>query len=291
VTSRDGLPRSVLTRLARHAREVGADPNLVFTRYALERLLYRLSQSAHADRFILKGGLLLLAWLGETFRPTRDLDLLGYGDLSDDSLIRIFSDVCTVEVVPDGMTYLGQSVRAGPIRATDEYGGRRVAIEALCGAARAKVQVDVGLGDVVSPAPVRLEYPALLEFPAPLLRSYTPESVIAEKLHALVDLGLRNSRMKDYFDLQALLSEGERNDGRLAAAVAATFAARRTDLPEDVPDGLSDEFARDPAKQAQWNSFLERGDLTAPRLEQVVADVWRYLEKPLQRARQRDAPP
>lgn len=124
---RDGLARSVQVRLARHAKAIGVDPNLVLTRYAVERFLYRLSRSPHAERFVLKGALLLLVWLGEALRPTRDADLLGFGDLSEAALTGIFREVCGMQVDADGMTYLNDSVRVEPIRAEDDYGGQRVA--------------------------------------------------------------------------------------------------------------------------------------------------------------------
>ena len=213
---RDGLARSVQVRLARHAKAIGVDPNLVLTRYAVERFLYRLSRSPYAERFVLKGALLLLVWLGETLRPTRDADLLGFGDLPDDALVRIFRDVCAVEVEPDAMTYLGDTVRLEPIRMEDAYGGRRVTLLARIGAARLSIQVDIGIGDIVTPAAEWLEYPSLLDLPRPRLRAYPRETVIAEKLHAMVFLGSRNSRMKDYFDLHALSREGKLNTGQLA---------------------------------------------------------------------------
>ncbi|MGH6692157.1 MAG: nucleotidyl transferase AbiEii/AbiGii toxin family protein, partial [Gammaproteobacteria bacterium] len=251
--AREGIARSVQVRLARHAKEIGVDPNLVLTRYAVERYLYRLSRSAYADRFVLKGALLLLVWLGETLRPTRDADLLGFGEFSDDALVKIFREVCTVEVEPDAATFLPDSMRVAPIREEDAYGGRRVTLQARVGAARLTVQVDIGIGDAVTPAPQWLEYPSLLEdLPRPRLRAYPRETVLAEKLHAMVFLGARNSRMKDYFDVRALLREEEMDAAQLARAIAATFARRRTALPEDIPPALSDRFARDETKQTQW---------------------------------------
>lgn len=283
---RDGLVRSVQVRLARHAKAVGVDPNLVLTRYAVERFLFRLSRSPYAEQFVLKGALLLLVWLGEALRPTRDADLLGFGDLSDVALVKIFRDVCGVQVEADGMTYLSDSVRVEPIRAEDDYGGQRVMVQAQMGAARLSVQVDIGIGDAVTPAPEWLEYPSLLDLPRPRLRVYPRETVIAEKLHAMEYLGLRNSRMKDYFDVYALLREGKIDLTRLAAAIAATFARRRTALPEGTPQGLSDAFAGDAAKQAQWRQFLSRNRLDAPDLGQVVSEVRQLIAEPLNRARQ-----
>lgn len=284
-SAREGIARSVQVRLARHAKEIGVDPNLVLTRYAVERFLYRLSRSTHAERFVLKGALLLLAWLGETLRPTRDADLLGFGELSDDALVNIFRQVCTVEVEPDAATFLPDSVRVNAIREENAYGGRRVTLHARLGAARLTVQVDIGIGDVVTPAPQWLEYPSLLDLPRPRLWAYPRETVLAEKLHAMVLLGTRNSRMKDYFDVRALLREGEVDTGLLARAISATFARRRTALPEGIPGGLNDDFARDETKQAQWRAFLGKNRLDCPALEQVVADIRARLMAPLAEAR------
>lgn len=285
-SARDGLARSVLARLARHAKDIGVDPNLVLTRYAMERFLYRLSRSLHAERFVLKGALLLLVWLGEALRPTRDADLLGFGDLSDAVLAGIFRDICDVPVDADAMTYLADTVRVEPIRAEDDYGGQRVTLQARLGAARLSVQVDIGIGDVVTPAPEWLEYPSLLDLPRPRLRAYPRETVIAEKLHAMEYLGLRNSRMKDYFDVFALLREGKIDFTQLADAIAATFARRQTVLPESIPHGLRDEFADDATKQNQWRQFLTKNRLKAPALGQVISEIRELIVKPMALARE-----
>jgi hypothetical protein len=239
--AREGLARSVQVRLARHARAIGVDPNLVLTRYAVERFLYRLSRSAHADRFVLKGALLLLVWLGETLRPTRDADLLGFGELSD---------------------------------------------EALGAMSRLTVQLDIGIGDAVTPGPQWLEYPSLLEdLPRPRLRTYPRETVLAEKLHAMVFLGLRTSRMKDYFDVYALLREDAMDPTQLARAIAATFARRRTALPEGVSPALSNDFFDDPTKQAQWRAFLARNRIDGPTLQEVVVEIRTRLAVSIAEAR------
>lgn len=283
----EGLARSVQVRLAAHARSIGVDPNLVLTRYGVERFLYRLSRSPHAERFVLKGALLLMAWLGETLRPTRDADLLGFGDLSDDDLVRILRDVCAVEVEPDAMSFLADSVQVEPIRVEDDYGGRRATIEARLGKARLTVQVDIGIGDAVTPAPEWMEYPGLLDLPRARLRVYTRQSVVAEKLHAMVLLGTRNSRMKDYFDLRALAREGALDPARLAEAIAATFARRKTAVPDGVPSGLSEKFAADAASQAQWMGFLTRNRLENPTFAEVVREIREFTAEPLRSARER----
>jgi predicted nucleotidyltransferase component of viral defense system len=286
-TARAGLAQSVQVRLVRHAKDLGVDPNLVLTRYAVERFLYRLSRSAHSEKFVLKGALLLLAWLGEAVRPTRDADLLGFGELSDEALARIFREVCGVEVEPDAVAFDAASVAVSAIREEDAYGGRRVVAQARLGAARLKVQVDVGIGDAVTPAPQWIEYPGLLDLPRPRLLAYPRESVLAEKLHAMVLFGLRNSRMKDYFDVYALLREGRLEAAGLGSAIAATFERRRTALPDRTPAGLSEAFAGDAAKRVQWKAFLEKNWLQAPSLEEVVAEIRAGMEAPLARARSR----
>jgi predicted nucleotidyltransferase component of viral defense system len=282
-----GLAQSVQVRLVRHAKDLGVDPNLVLTRYAVERFLYRLSRSAHAEKFVLKGALLLLAWLGEAVRPTRDADLLGFGELSDEALARIFREVCGVDVEPDAIAFDAGSVSVSAIREEDAYGGKRVVAQARLGAARLKVQVDVGIGDAVTPAPQWIEYPGLLDLPRPRLLAYPRETMLAEKLHAMVLFGLRNSRMKDYFDVYALLREGKLEAAGLGSAIAATFERRRAALPDRTPAGLSEAFAGDAAKRAQWKAFLEKNRLKAPSLEEVVAEIRAGLEAPLARARSR----
>ncbi len=275
------LVQSVQARLLTHARAIGSDPNLVLTRYAVERFLYRLSRSPDAERFVLKGALLILAWLGDGLRPTRDADLLGFGELDDEALAGLFAAICSVDVQADGMQYLADSVRVAPIRAADAYGGQRVTLMAMLGPARLRVQVDVGIGDALVPAPGWLDYPSLLDLPRPRLRAYAPETVVAEKLHAVVVLGARNSRMKDYYDLHALIEAGILDASQLIDAITATFQRRGTLLPTAVPLGLDENFALDGARQAQWAAFLDRNRLDAPELGQVLDVLRQYLEPPL----------
>lgn len=289
IVERGGLAQSVQGRLVRHAREIGVDPNLVLTRYGVERFLYRLSRSPYAERFVLKGALLLLVWLGETLRPTRDADLLGYGELSDDALKGIFRDVCAVEVEPDAITFLPDTVEAHAIREEDAYGGRRVTLQARLGPARIRVQVDIGVGDAVMPGPQWLEYPSLLDLPRPRLRAYPREAVVAEKLHAMVLLGMRNSRMKDYFDVHALLREGALDARKLARAIAATFERRRTEIPEGLPVALSDAFSNDAGRQTRWRAFLDKNHLQGPSLPDLVREIRDGLGPTLDNARRRMA--
>ena len=218
-----GLAQSVQTRLVTHAKGIGVDPNVVLARYATERLLHRLSRSRHADRFVLKGGLMLVAWLGEFTRPTRDADLLGFGDLSPASLDATFREICETAVAPDGMTFDVSTLRIAPIRHDDDYGGWRVVLVAQLGAARLRVQVDIGIGDAVEPPPMMLDYPSLLDAPRPRLRAYLPETAIAEKFHAMVELGEANSRMRDFYDIRVLAERRAFDGATLAGAISSTF--------------------------------------------------------------------
>jgi predicted nucleotidyltransferase component of viral defense system len=282
-----GLPVSVQVRLVQHAKATGIDPNVVLARYAAERFLYRLSCSRYADRFVLKGALLMLVWLGETIRPTRDADLLGFGEVSQESLARIFTDVCGIDVEPDGLQYLPSSIRIAPIRQEDAYGGLRATIQARLGSARLHVQVDVG--DAVVPEPEWLEYPSLLGYPRARLKAYCPETAIAEKLHAMVTLGEANSRMRDFFDIHAL-SENRHFDGDiLTRAVRATFERRRTPIPESLPLAMTPAFAAIHAKQMQWQGFLGKSGLNSapPQLSDVVVRIAAFLEPIITAARGR----
>jgi hypothetical protein len=283
----DGLARSLQVRLVRHAKDLNIDPNLVLTRFAVERFLYRLSRSPYADRFVLKGALLILAWLGETVRPTRDADLLGFGQLSDESLTRIFREVCEIDVERDAMVFLSETVRIAAIRPEDAYGGKRVTIQARLGPARLRVQVDVGIGDSVTPEPEWLDYPTLLDLPCPKLRCYQPETVIAEKFHAMVVLGSKNSRMRDFFDIDVLAQRRPFDGQRLAVALQATFERRKTPLPMTLPLALTRKFSSSQEKVVQWRAFITKNGLrSAPEdLAKVVDRIAAFLEPVLEIAR------
>jgi predicted nucleotidyltransferase component of viral defense system len=252
---------SVRTRLLRIAKERKANFDLILTRFALERLLYRLSISPHADRFLLKGAMLFALWMDEPHRPTRDLDLLGMGNPSVERLAQLFGEVCAIYAPEDGLVFDTRSVSAEAIREDNIYGGVRVVISAKLEQAEIKLQVDVGFGDSIVPEPISVTYPTLLDshdLPAPHLRAYQKETVVAEKFEAMVSLGLGNSRMKDFYDLYSLSQTFEFEGVALTHAIEATFARRGTSIPAEVPVALSTEFADDAAKIQQWESFMKR---------------------------------
>lgn len=268
---------SVRARLLTLARQTRQDFSLVLTRYALERLLYRLGASPHAEQFLLKGALLFDLWFDIPHRPTRDADFLGFGSAELPHLEAIFKDVCAIET-DDGVAFRPDTVHATEIRKEANYHGVRVTLLGLIDGARCSIQIDIGFGDAVTPEPEDVLYPVMLsEFAAPKLRVYPRYTVVAEKLEALVSLGIANSRMKDYFDLWVLSRNVAFDGDTLRRAVQATFDRRRTTLPPGTPFGLTDAFAQDAQKQKQWQAFLGKNRLEALRLEDVVASLRSFL--------------
>lgn len=268
--SRD-IAASIRARLKQCADARRQDFNLTLTHYGLERLLYRLSISPHADSYLLKGALLFAIWYEQPHRPTRDADLLGFGLDDVDSAVSAFREICRI-AVDDGIAFDAASVRGTTIRKEAGYGGVRIDLRATLDGARITLQVDIGFGDAVTPSPQAIRYPVLLDgLPAPQLRSYPKYTVVAEKLHAICLLGMANTRMKDYFDLWVLMTEGTLDPAELRRAMAATFERRQLALPAGLPAGLSDGFSSDVAKQAQWAAFLKKNRLEALELAPVVA--------------------
>jgi predicted nucleotidyltransferase component of viral defense system len=260
---------SVRQRLLNLAHARGQPMELLLTRYALERLLHRLSLSPHRERFVLKGAMLLATWFDEPHRATRDVDLLGFGEAADDVLLATFREIMAVEV-DDGVSFDLKGLKIEAIREEVEYGGSRLRTTAALAGARIPITVDIGFGDAVEPGVEDIDLPVLLDMPSPHLRAYPLETVIAEKFHAMVVLGRANSRMKDYYDVWMLTSTFEIEPERLRQAIAATFARRKTEIPSAVPDGLSDDFCADAGKQRQWAAFARNLSGQVPELGRVV---------------------
>ena len=265
------LAASIRARLKQRADARQQDFNLTLTHYGLERLLYRLSISPHAHNYLLKGALLFSLWYDQPHRPTRDVDLLGFGLDDIDSAVSAFREICQIEV-EDGIAFDPASVKGSVIRKEEGYGGVRVDLQAKLDGARIALQVDIGFGDAVTPAPESVTYPVLLEdLPAPQLRTYPKYTVVAEKFHAVCLLGMANTRMKDYFDLWVLLTEGALETAELRRAAEATFDRRRLAMPSALPSGSSEAFVQDAAKQRQWAAFLKKNRLEALNLAEIVA--------------------
>lgn len=287
------MAQSVKERLLTIAKSRREELEQVLVSYASERLLYRLSVSKHREDFILKGAMLFIAWEGMPHRVTRDIDLLGFGDDSVERVASVVRDLCELRVEEDGLVFDPGSVKGEEIRALDEYGGVRVTLVAKLGTAMIRTQVDVGFGDAVTPKPEELEFPTLLDFPKPKLRAYPVETVVAEKLVTIIELGMANSRMKDYFDLLHLSRTREFGGALLAKALRATAERRGVPIPDSEPFGLSVEFGEDVAKRRQWAAFGTRTKL-APEwtdLSAVVNAISGFLLPVLRAARIEAAPP
>ena len=276
------LVQSIHQRLLNRAHAQQEDPNLVFIRFAMERLLYRLSCSDHRERFVLKGAMLFALWTGDVHRPTRDLDLLGMGDASDEAMVQAFREIVTMEVEADGLAFDLEGISISEIREAQEYAGKRLKIPARLGNTRLNLQVDIGFGDAITPAASNVTYPTLLDLPAPRIRAYTQETVIAEKFEAMVALDTMTSRMKDFYDLWTMSRTLTFQGSIVVQAIVATFNRRGTEIPKEDPVALSAAFSNDPTKQTQWKAFLKRNKFAEIPFTKVIEDLRVFLLKPLQ---------
>ncbi len=255
--SKKNLPASIHQRLRNLSKSSGRPFQELFQFYAIERLLYRLSVSSHRDKFVLKGALMFWVWQAPKMRPTMDIDLLGRMDNDFEAVRTVFEDTLRVEVEPDGLRFDEESIRVGSITEDAEYEGVRVQMKVYLAKSVVSIQIDIGFGDVVVPAPRMIEFPTLLDFPTPRLRGYPKETKVAEKFEAMVRHGQINSRMKDFFDIW-LMSRTYDFDGKiLAKAISGTFRNREQNInPEPV--AFSKEFMENDDKQMQWKAFRVR---------------------------------
>jgi hypothetical protein len=272
------VAHSVHQRLLNRARETDRPFDELLQYFAMERFLRRLYLSAHGGKFILKGALLFTAWRAPMYRPTRDIDFLGRMDSSPEHILAAFRDICRQEVEPDGLSFDPDGLAAEPITEDADYEGVRVTVSGRLGSAKVDFHIDIGFSDVITPGPVELDYPTILDLPAPRVHGYTRESTIAEKFEAMVKLGELNSRMKDFHDIWYLARHFDFDGTRLAEAVGKTFSNRRTSL-QARPLALTTAFASNGTKRMQWGAFLRRGRLPGiPAVfDQVVSDIAAFL--------------
>ena len=265
---------SIHQRLLNEARQANRPFNEILQYFAIERFLYRLSVSRHADKFVLKGALMLPIWSAPLSRPTMDIDLLGRTPNHVDGVVEIVRDICQTDVGPDGLTFDASTVEGEQIAEQAEYEGVRVRFRATLGNARITMQVDVGFGDVIVPSPERVSYPTILGPPAPQLDGCSKENLVAEKFQAMVRFGEVNSRMKDFYDVWAISQQLDFDGRRLSDAIAATFANRSTGIPPD-PEPLQPVFAEGPTRERQWRGFVRRHRLEAVQtpFARVIADL------------------
>jgi predicted nucleotidyltransferase component of viral defense system len=251
----------------------------VLGRYAIERFLCRLGRSKHRDKFALKGATLFTLWTGQTHRPKKDLDLLGRGLSSTITEIEaLIGEICGIRQ-DDGIVFDDESIEGSRIKEEDEYDGVRVKFQANLAGARIPMQVDIGFGDAVYPEPELASFPVLLPMEAPIIRAYPREAAIAEKFHAMVLLDIRNSLMKDFYDIWYMANTWEVEMKPLQKAIEFSFARRGTSLPDDVPFALTDGFLDDAQKKMQWNAFVSRLDAgdKRPTLAEVGAVLRSFL--------------
>ncbi len=275
------MSHSVAQRLLNFSKSGGEEYNFILSRYGVERLLYRLSQSPQGRRFVIKGASLFLVWFGHAFRTTRDVDLLGEGSSELEDVAKLFRELCEVDsVAVDGLIFQNDSVRVNRIKEEQDYEGVRVQLRAMLGRIRIDLRVDVGFGDAITPAPDRITFPTLLDGPAPSLLAYPPYTAIAEKFQAMVVLDLANSRMKDFYDICVMFRSFQLDPQILADAVKRTFARRNVDVPGETPLALTDSFSEDPLKQKQWAAFVKKSRLSMPMgdLQSVVTELHMHLQ-------------
>ncbi|MCT7963908.1 nucleotidyl transferase AbiEii/AbiGii toxin family protein [Laspinema sp. D1] len=276
------LPASVHQKLLNFSKKQKTDFQSVLTRRALERFLYRLRQSPYQNQFILKGALLFSIWSDETHRPTRDLDLLGYGQTEIDYLEEVFREICLTQVEPDGLEFKADEVAGSRIKENQQYEGVRINFRAFLGTkTRIDIQIDIGFGDAVTPAATEVQFPTLLEqFPSPCLRAYPPETVIAEKFQAMVKLSIANSRLKDFYDIWFLCNKFEFKGPEIGSAIQATFERRNTPIPQEIPSAFSAQFGQ--IKLKDWNAFLSKNKLNTngASFNNVLSKLENFLMPP-----------
>ncbi len=254
---------SVRARLLDHAKRHGDDYQRVLTRYAIERLLFRLSQTEAAERYVLKGAMLFVTWPEHVYRPTGDLDLLGHGDPDPVAITELFTRICQVEAPDDGIVFDPATLKVEPVREADKYQGVQLSLKGELSRAVIPVQVDIGFGDHVYPPPTRRIFPSLLpDLPVAHILMYPPETVVAEKFEAMIRFGAANGRIKDFHDIWVTTRTFSFDLPSLVEAVAGTLRRRETTLPREMPVGLTETFAKIAEERGLWSGFLRRNPPT-----------------------------
>ncbi|WFU07374.1 nucleotidyl transferase AbiEii/AbiGii toxin family protein (plasmid) [Rhizobium sp. CB3171] len=271
---------SIRARLLMHAKQSGEEYQRTLTRFAIERLLFRLSQSGVRDRYVLKGAMLFVTWPENVFRPTGDLDLLGHGDPDPAAIVETFQQICAVEA-DDGLHFDLASIKVDPVREADKYQGARVMLNGELAKAIIRVQVDIGFGDHVYPAPKLASFPSILpDLPTASILMYPPETVVAEKFEAMIRFGLANGRIKDFYDIWLTTQIFQFQLSTVIDAVAGTLARRGTAVPTARPEGFSQAYATIAAEKGLWSGFLERNPpmLAPPAFPELQRQLTRFFE-------------
>jgi hypothetical protein len=277
------IEASVRALLQNKAKETNRPFAEVLQYYGMERFLYRLSRSKHADSFVLKGALLFTVWQIPERRTTLDIDFLARYDNQVASIAAVMKDVCNVSVVPDGLVFDSENIQGRKIKENADYEGARLKFPGFLECSRIPMQIDVGFGDIVYPRTKVIDYPVILDSPRPRLTGYPAESVISEKFEAMVKLGLLNSRMKDFYDIWLMMRHFDFSGSNLAGALRRTFKHRQTALPKAKPLFAEEIYDAKSDRQILWNAFLRRGDIKhVPEKLAIIAKIIEdFLIKPL----------
>lgn len=271
--TKKNLPASIHQRLLNIARNEGRPLNELLKNFAIERFLFRLSQTKYREMFVLKGAQMLKIWSGNRVRPTMDIDLLGKTFNEVEELIKIIGECLSVEI-NDGVVFDAASITTEVIRKETQYQGTSLTAKGNLGNIRLQLQIDIGFGDAVVPSPIEIELPQLLDMGSPVLLGYTPESAIAEKYHAIVVLEMNNTRLKDFYDIWLLSRTVSIDKVLLVDAIREVFARRSTDIPADMPVALTAQFTNSELKKEQWAAFLRKNRLdTQLTLDEVTFEI------------------
>lgn len=278
------ISESVKSQLKEIANKSGEPFQTVLNRFGIERLLYRISILPATKNYLLKGAQLFNLWYDQPFRPTRDIDFLGFGANELENIREIFIDLSDLDVA-DGLIFDSDTVQVIRMNEQNRYPGARVALIARLNRSEISVKIDIGFGDRVTTSPEEAIFPVLIgEFPRPKLFVYPIHTVVAEKAEAIVRFGLINSRLKDYFDLQMIFKMEEIDERAFIDSIVATFSHRGTEIPSDVPLGLSSEYFLDQRNRTQWRAFLRKNQLGEKELEPVVREIAAKLVPILRKA-------
>lgn len=271
---------SVRARLLAHAKQHGDNYQRILTRYAIERLLFRLSQTEAVERYVLKGAMLFVTWPEHVFRPTSDLDLLGQGNPTPAAIAELFTRICQVEVPSDGIRFDPAGLKIEAVREADRYQGVQLSLRGELAGAIIHVQVDIGFGDHVYPSPKRGNFPSLLpELPQANILMYPPETVVAEKFEAMIRFGEANGRVKDFHDIWVTTRTFPFDLASLVEAVGGTLQRRETAIPTEMPVGLTEAFATIAEGGGLWSGFLRRNPpaLEPPPFAELQEELRRFF--------------
>ena len=278
------LNASIRARLQNKANDTGRPFAEVMQYYGIERFLYRFSKSEYKDKFILKGALMFTVWDVPERRTTLDIDFLGRYDNQTIEIEKVMKDVCNVDVQADGLVFDAKTVTAQKIKEDADYEGVRVKFTGFLDRSRISMQIDVGFGDAVYPKPKMIDYPVILDLPKPHLKGYAPETVVSEKFEAMVQLGLLNSRMKDFYDIWLMMRQFDFEGTELAEALKRTFAHRKTSFPQGRQLFVEEIYDENSDRQMLWKTFLKKGNIkhASEKLSIIAKDIEGFLRKPLE---------